>query len=138
LSGYMCSHPASTKRLCCTSVIFAVLSLPSLLFGCGENARDSDNGVGGDRVRGAALIQQSGCGACHVIPGIKGAEGLVGPSLEKVGVRVYIAGVRRNTPDNMIAWLRHPQSIVANNAMPDMGLSDQQARDIASYLYTLD
>jgi cytochrome c1 len=72
------------------------------------------------------------------IPGVSGAEGLVGPPLDRMGKRVYIAGVLRNTPDNMITWLRNPQSFVPNNAMPNMGIDHQQARDIAAYLYTLD
>jgi hypothetical protein len=96
--------------------MLAILSLPLMLVGCGDASQNSDGWIGGDRVRGAELIKQLGCGACHVIPGIKGAKGLVGPSLSEVGNRVYIAGVLRNTPDNMIAWLRDPQSIVANNA----------------------
>jgi cytochrome c1 len=38
----------------------------------------------------------------------------------------------------MVTWLRDPQEIVPGNAMPDMGLSEEQARDITAYLYTLD
>jgi cytochrome c1 len=37
----------------------------------------------------------------------------------------------------MIAWLRNPQKILPGNAMPDMQLTQEQARDIAAYLYTL-
>jgi cytochrome c2 len=114
-------------------VICAVLFLPLALFGCAGAAQSSN-----DKARGEKLIKQFGCGTCHVIPGIEGAKGLVGPSLSQVSKRIYIAGVLRNTPDNMIRWLRHPQAIVPNNAMPDMDLSEQQARDIASYLYTLE
>ena len=117
----------------------ALLFLPLMLFGCGEEAESATASLGGpDKTQGAELTKQLGCGSCHVIPGIEGANGLVGPSLSQVGDRVYIAGVLRNTPDNMVVWLRNPQSIVQNNAMPDMGLSEQQARDVASYLYTLE
>jgi putative membrane protein len=116
----------------------ALLFLPLMLFGCGEEAASATAALGGDKVQGAELTKQLGCGSCHVIPGIEGANGLVGPSLSQVGDRVYIAGVLRNTPDNMVVWLRNPQSTVPNNAMPDMGLSEQQARDVASYLYTLE
>jgi cytochrome c1 len=55
-----------------------------------------------------------------------------------MGSRVYVAGVLRNTQNNMVAWLRDPQSIVPNNAMPDVGLSEQQARDVAAYLQSLE
>src|SRR4029077_19106030 len=66
----------------------------------------------GDSTRGATLIAREGCGGCHVIPGIGNAEGDVGPSLAGVGRRVFIAGMLRNSPDAMILWLQHPQSVV--------------------------
>jgi cytochrome c1 len=68
---------------------------------------------------------------------VPGIEGVVGPPLNQMGVRVTIAGVLRNTPENMIEWLRNPQGVVPNNAMPDMDLDERQARDITAYLYTL-
>ena len=103
-----------------------------------------DAGVGtrfteiGSAERGALYIEQIGCGSCHIIPGIDGARGLVGPPLDHMGRRIYIAGLLRNTPANMITWLRDPQEVVPGNAMPDMGLSEEQARDITAYLYTLE
>lgn len=85
----------------------------------------------------AELITTLGCGSCHIIPGIVDAHGLVGPSLERVASRQFIAGLLRNTPDNMVAWLRDPQRIVPGNAMPDLGISEQQAKSLAAYLATL-
>jgi putative membrane protein len=120
-----------------TPTKLVILLLPFLLLGCGDSVQSSDGEHGGDQARGAELIKQSGCGACHVVPGIEGATGLVGPPLNQIGVRVYIAGVLRNTPDNMIKWLRNPQAVVPGNAMPDMGLDEHQASDIAAYLSTL-
>lgn len=93
--------------------------------------------VGGNPRHGAALIARSGCGFCHAIPGIADADGHVGPPLDNIADRTIIAGVLANTPDDMIRWLQAPQSVVPGNAMPDMGLSEQDARDIAAYLYTL-
>ena len=55
-----------------------------------------------------------------------------------MGQRIFIAGLLRNTPANMVTWLRYPQQVVPGNAMPDMGLSEGRARDITAYLYTLD
>lgn len=52
-------------------------------------------------------------------------------------IRIYIAGMLRNTPENMVTWLRNPQAIVPGNVMPDMGLSARDARDVAAYLFTL-
>ena len=91
----------------------------------------------GDAASGARAISDLGCGGCHVIPGIAGARGLVGPPLNQMGRRIYVAGLLRNTPDNMVTWLRDPQRIVPGNAMPNMGLNEEQARNITAYLYTL-
>ena len=88
--------------------------------------------------KGARLIAQKGCGLCHSIPGIVGADGRVGPPLDHMAKRVYIAGMLHNTPDNMERWLRNPQAVAPGNAMPDMGLSPQQATAIAAYLETLE
>ena len=93
--------------------------------------------IGGNPAHGAALIRDYGCGSCHEIPGVANADGLVGPPLSNIGMRVYLAGMLRNTPDNMVFWLRHPQQVVPGNVMPDMGMTASDARDIAAYLYTL-
>lgn len=92
---------------------------------------------GADARRGARLIAAYGCAACHRVPGIAGARGNVGPPLDRMADRSYIAGMLRNTPANMVRWLRFPQSVVPGNAMPDMRLTAAQASDIAAYLYTL-
>jgi cytochrome c1 len=88
----------------------------------------------GNRERGEAIVRQVGCGACHEIPQIRTARGLVGPPLLHMGRRTTIAGVLPNTPENMIRWVQNPQSVVPGNAMPNMGLSAQEARDVAAYL----
>jgi cytochrome c2 len=110
----------------------------ALLCGCqGRPAPPALAVAGGDPQRGATVIAQVGCGGCHVIPGIAGARGLVGPPLAGVGSRTTLAGVLPNTPDALVRWLRTPQAIVPGNAMPDMGLTEQQARDAAAYLEKL-
>jgi cytochrome c1 len=78
-----------------------------------------------------------GCAACHVIPGVRGADGKVGPPLTGIGSRIMIAGQVPNTPDNLIRWIRDPQAIEPGTAMPNLGVSEPTARDIAAYLYTL-
>jgi cytochrome c oxidase assembly factor CtaG/cytochrome c2 len=109
-----------------------------VLAGCDAVSRTPAWDVsGGHAAQGVALIRGFGCGACHRIPGIGEAKGNVGPSLAGFGDRVYIAGVLRNNPENLVTWLRDPQQVVPGNAMPDLGLTDQQARDIAAYLYKL-
>lgn len=87
--------------------------------------------------RGPALIEAYGCGSCHTVPGVENARGTVGPPLSQFGRRAYIAGTLHNDPENLILWLRKPQSVLPGNAMPDTGLSQRDARDVAAYLYTL-
>lgn len=93
--------------------------------------------AGGDPARGEAVIADKGCGSCHTIPGISGANGLVGPPLYWFSRRTYIAGELPNTPENLVHWVQSPKSIEPATAMPTIGLNDQQARDVAAYLYTL-
>ena len=93
--------------------------------------------TGGDVRRGRVAIRQYACQTCHVIPGVTGANALVGPPLNGIASRSYLAGVLTNTPDHMIEWLRNPQEIDPLSAMPDVGVTEQDARDIAAYLYTL-
>lgn len=93
--------------------------------------------TGGDAHRGRQLIDQYRCGACHTIPGVPDAHGLVGPPLMWWGRRTYIAGELPNSPDNLVRWLRSPKSVEPGTAMPTLGLSEQDARDVSAYLYTL-
>ncbi len=92
--------------------------------------------TGGDPANGPALIREYGCGTCHVIPGVRGAGGLVGPPLTDFAHRAYIAGAVANTPEHLITWIRVPQAIQPGTAMPNMGVAEQEARDIAAYLYS--
>jgi cytochrome c2 len=90
---------------------------------------------GADAGRGASLISAFGCGACHSIHGIDGADAHVGPPLVDLVQRRVIAGRLANTPRNLAYWIAHPQRVDPGNVMPDLGLSEQQASDIALYLY---
>jgi cytochrome c2 len=91
----------------------------------------------GSPAHGAALIADKGCGACHMIPGIAGANGLVGPPLTLMGRRIFVAGLLRNTPQNLAAWVLEPQRFVPGNAMPSTGLTESEALDVAAYLETI-
>lgn len=93
--------------------------------------------VGGDPDRGRTLIVEYGCNSCHVVPEIRGPRAHVGPPLTDFGHRKYIAGHLPNQPDNLVSWLRHPTAIDPRTAMPDVGLSDEEARHIAAFLYGL-
>src|SRR5579859_5202256 len=93
--------------------------------------------TGADSQRGQAAIVKYGCGSCHTIPGIQGANAFVGPSLEHFASRSYIAGNFPNLPENLVPWIENAQAMLPNNAMPNMNVSEGDARDIAAYLYTL-
>jgi cytochrome c2 len=118
-----------------TSLIAALACGAALLAGCG--APDAAARAIGDPERGAELVENHGCGSCHIVPGRASGIGLVGPPLAGMGARTIIAGKLANTPENMIRWLQDPQEVVPGNVMPDMGLSRADARDITAYLYTL-
>lgn len=120
-------------------VFTIVLSLiVGMLTGCnGERERAAAEITGGNPVRGRDAIDRNGCATCHIIPGIRAAEGLVGPPLDRIASRTYIAGVLVNRPSNMFRWLKNPPGVDPLTAMPNLNLSDDDVRDIAAYLYTL-
>ena len=91
----------------------------------------------GDPAHGQQLIAQYGCGSCHEIPGVDGADGLVGPPLTHFGKRSYIAGQLPNNASNLQRWIEDPPAVEPGTAMPDLGVSSIDARDIAAYLLTL-
>jgi cytochrome c len=92
----------------------------------------------GNPARGVQLISEYGCGTCHSIPGVRGADGLVGPPLDHMGRRGYIAGQLPNTGPNLQRWIRDPQQVEPGTAMPDLNVTPEDARDIAAYLFTLE
>ncbi len=94
--------------------------------------------AGGNAERGRAAIQGHGCLACHTIPGIPGPDSNVGPPLNGIAKRAYIAGVLANIPESMVRWLRDPLEVDPRTAMPGTGLTEAEAKDIAAYLYTLE
>jgi putative membrane protein len=103
----------------------------------GACASRSENAIGGDPANGAAAITHYGCGSCHTIRGISGANALVGPPLTGFASRTYVAGVLPNTPENVIRWIQDPKAIDDKTAMPKLGVNVKDATDIAAYLYEI-
>lgn len=91
----------------------------------------------GNADTGARLMVEYGCGGCHVIPGVARARGTVGPSLAGLRDRAYLAGVLPNRPDDLVGWLMHPTVHAPQTVMPDLGVTEAQARHMAAHLYTL-
>jgi cytochrome c2 len=117
-----------------TGLLIVALALAA----CGEAKPPTHLAIpGADPARGRALIAAYGCGACHFVDGIEDADGQVGPRLENFANRTLIAGSFPNVPRVLVSWLMSPPSLKAETAMPDMGVAEAEARDIASYLYTL-
>lgn len=112
------------------------LSWLALLGACGGQT-PSTVVAGGDPARGKTQIVAYGCGSCHVIPGVRGARGLVGPPLTQFAHRAFIAGQVPNNSEFLVRWITVPQSIEPGTAMPNLGVTEGQARDMAAYLYTL-
>ncbi len=93
--------------------------------------------TGGEPERGRVLIRTLGCATCHIVPGVYDVEGLVGPSLERIASRAYLAGRIENNPENMQRWVRYPKSVDPETVMPQIEMSEQDSRDVTAYLYTL-
>ncbi len=93
--------------------------------------------IGGDPETGRRIIAAIECGACHRIPGLFGADGIVGPPLEEFGRRQFIAGIAPNEPAILVKWVRDAPSIAPETGMPELPLSEEEARHVAAYLYTL-
>lgn len=103
----------------------------------GDSSAAAAHALDGDPARGRDMLRKYGCQSCHQIPGVDGANGLVGPPLAGIASRVYIAGVLPNTPDNMARWIIDPPSVDSLTAMPNVGVTPTDARHIVAYLYTL-
>jgi cytochrome c2 len=84
---------------------------------------------------GRRLIMSYGCGSCHTIPGVPGADAKVAPPLDHFYQRSFIAGHLPNTQDNLIKWIQNPQQVEPGTAMPVLGVSADEAKAIAAYLY---
>lgn len=113
-----------------------VLVAATAAVSCKKHVTKAPTVAGGNSERGRLAIARYGCGACHTIPGVTSARGLVGPSLEGIGNRMYIAGVLTNQPENIVRWIMDPPANDPKTAMPKLGVAERDARDIAEYLYS--
>jgi len=93
--------------------------------------------TGGDPDLALQLMIRYGCAGCHTIPGVPGANGLVGPRLTDAGRRIYLGGVLTNTPDHLIRWISNPQAVAPGTAMPVTGITPDEAKHVAAYLYAI-
>ena len=115
------------------AAVTVCLATAGLLGGCGGESEPLPKA---SSERGHDLIVAHGCGSCHRIGGVERANGDVGPSLRRFQQDHLIAGRLPNNPDEVVRWLLNPQAIDPTTPMPNLGLTPEQARDVASYLYT--
>ena len=118
------------KSLANAVILAAVLSLA--VAGC--ERRGTVASSGGDADRGRAAILKYGCTSCHSIRGVREGNS-VGPPLDSYSQRSHVAETLPNTPENLTLFLLDPASVRPGTTMPDIGLSEQEARDITAYLY---
>ena len=95
-------------------------------------------GPAGNAERGLALLRQYQCGSCHAVPGAPTETLRMGPPLQGFGRASYIAGRIPNQPGMLERWLQNQQTLVPDTAMPDLGVSAADARDLAAYLRSLE
>jgi len=118
--------------------IIVMLGLSLSIAGCEQRDELQVSIPGGNADRGEAMLAQYQCGVCHVIPGVAGARGQVGPSLEAFRHRVYLAGRLPNDPETLLRFIQDPPAMIPDTAMPDIDVSADHARDMAAYLYQLE
>ena len=123
--------------LCAVALMAAFTAVAFVAWEAQHQSRDVAITVaGGDPARAPDIIRRYGCAGCHTIPGIPGGDGKVGGPLAGIKSRVYVGGVVTNTADNLIAWIVTPQTFSPRSAMPATGISEAEARDVATYLYS--
>lgn len=113
-----------------------VVVAATMLCACDDGVRPISV-VGGNVAEGKRLVAQYQCAACHVIPGIAAAQGQAGPPLERFGRRSYIAGRIPNLPEPLMRWLVDPPAMKPGTLMPNVGVSQAEARHMAAYLYSI-
>lgn len=120
--------------------LLGTAALVLVITGCGLLTSSQDARVeetGGNIARGEDLVRQNGCMACHSIPGMGSVHDGYGPDLDGFANRRLIGGSAENRPDVLIQFLMSPQSVIPGSGMPTIGLTEEEARDIATWLYTL-
>ena len=119
------------------ALVVAVVAAALVAFSsCGEQPSRQGTAVvpGANPERGGRLLSSYGCGSCHTVDGVPGANGLVGPPLTQFGRRAYIAGELVNGPKTLQRWVMSPQTVEPGTAMPNLGVTAPDARDIAAFL----
>ncbi|MDG2265599.1 MAG: c-type cytochrome, partial [Candidatus Marinimicrobia bacterium] len=112
-----------------------VLAMTEYLFSKSESYETINLDNSGDYERGRVLVNSLGCKGCHQIqpepdpnynPTIQALRTEQGPNLINLGSKV--------NEDWLVSWLKNPYSYHEGTKMPNLRLSDQEAKDITTYL----
>ncbi|MBI3128182.1 MAG: c-type cytochrome [Candidatus Tectomicrobia bacterium] len=76
--------------------------------------------------RGISLVRELGCFGCHTIPGTQDIR-KAGPDLSRIQEKVY--------PGWLPGWIKRPRDYNARTKMPFFSLEDQEAFDIATFIW---
>ncbi|MBI3766398.1 MAG: c-type cytochrome [Ignavibacteriales bacterium] len=91
--------------------------------------------AGGNAAHGKELVETIGCKGCHVVGDDtrmrqeRGFSYDVAPELTRAGSKL--------DPDWMFEWIKNPRQYRPTTRMPNLRLTDQEARDVVAYLVTL-
>jgi cytochrome c len=125
------------KFLVISKAAVGLLFLLINLTACGLWVPERRDVPDGDPRRGRQALEENGCGYCHYIPGVDDADGKIAMPLDDWGDRQLIAGQFPNTVENMIPWIQNPQAMLPNTTMPNIAVTEQEARDMTAYLFSL-
>ena len=85
--------------------------------------------------QGEKLFTGKGCIACHSMAAVNAPKGMVGPNLANIGSRSHLAaGTLKNTDENLARWIRDPQGIKKGVLMPNLGVTEDEAKALVAYL----
>ena len=117
--------------------IAAALALSCGLRSGEKSFADAQALTGGDPRAGREKAREHGCGSLPHHPRRRG-RGLGGGAAAR---RDRGADVHRRRPHqhagHLVRWIQDPPAVDSSTAMPNLGLTERDARDIAAYLYAL-
>ncbi len=76
--------------------------------------------------RAISLVREMGCNGCHTLPGTEDLR-QVGPDLSRIQEKV--------TPAWLVSWVKRPKDYNPRTRMPYFSFTDQEALDIATYVW---
>jgi len=100
-----------------------------------ERAEWATRLTSGDARHATTLLVRHGCAGCHDIPGVSAPRGTFGPPLQGLADRAALGGTVVNTPQNLVRWISRSREMDPHAGMPNTDAPEQDARDIAAYLY---